>query len=82
MDVSGSRRVRARLQVTPVVVDGVMYVTAANAVWALDARTGRQVWHYSRPRTQGLVGDAGKRHQSRRRGARRSRVHVRPITRT
>jgi PQQ-dependent dehydrogenase (methanol/ethanol family) len=45
------------LQVTPVVVDGVMYVTAVNAVWALDARTGRQVWHYSRPRTQGLVGD-------------------------
>jgi alcohol dehydrogenase (cytochrome c) len=46
------------LQVTPVVVDGLMYVTAVNAVWALDARTGRQVWHYSRPRTQGLVGDA------------------------
>ena len=46
------------LQVTPVVVDGLMYVTAVNAVWALDARTGRQVWHYSRPRTQGLVGDS------------------------
>ena len=45
------------LQGTPVVVDGLMYVTAANAVWALDARTGRQVWHYSRPRTPGLVGD-------------------------
>ena len=48
---------RGALQVTPVVVDGLMYVTAANAVWALDARTGRQVWHYSRPRTSGLVGD-------------------------
>jgi len=48
---------QAALQVTPVVVDGLMYVTAANAVWALDARTGRQVWHYSRPRTKGLVGD-------------------------
>jgi alcohol dehydrogenase (cytochrome c) len=45
------------LQVTPVVADGLMYVTAANAAWALDARTGRLVWHYSRPRTQGLVGD-------------------------
>jgi PQQ-dependent dehydrogenase (methanol/ethanol family) len=45
------------LQVTPVVVDGLMYVTAVNAVFALDARTGRQVWQYSRPRTQGLVGD-------------------------
>ena len=48
---------RGALQGTPVVVDGLMYVTAANAVWALDARTGRQVWHYSRPRTSGLVGD-------------------------
>ena len=46
------------LQVTPVVVDGLMYVTAVNAVWALDARTGRQVWHYNRPRTPGLVGDS------------------------
>jgi alcohol dehydrogenase (cytochrome c) len=46
------------LQVTPVVVDGLMYVTAPNAVSALDARTGRQVWQYTRPRTPGLVGDA------------------------
>jgi alcohol dehydrogenase (cytochrome c) len=45
------------LQVTPVVTGGLMYVTAVNAVWALDARTGRQVWQYSRPRTKGLVGD-------------------------
>jgi PQQ-dependent dehydrogenase (methanol/ethanol family) len=46
------------LQVTPVVVQGLMYVTAANNVWALDARTGQEVWHFSRARTQGLVGDA------------------------
>jgi alcohol dehydrogenase (cytochrome c) len=46
------------LEVTPVVVDGMMYVTAANQVWALDARTGRQIWHYGRPRTPGLIGDA------------------------
>jgi alcohol dehydrogenase (cytochrome c) len=43
---------------TPVVVDGVMYVTAVNEAYALDARTGRQIWHYSRPRTPGLAGDA------------------------
>jgi alcohol dehydrogenase (cytochrome c) len=48
-----------RLEVTPVVVDGVMYVTAANQAWALDARTGRQIWHYSRPLTEGVIGDAG-----------------------
>ncbi len=47
-----------RLEVTPVVVDGVMYVTSANEAYALDARSGRQIWHYRRPRTKGLVGDA------------------------
>jgi alcohol dehydrogenase (cytochrome c) len=46
------------LEVTPVVVDGVMYVTRANEVFALDARTGVLIWHYSRPRTKGIVGDA------------------------
>ncbi len=47
------------LRTTPVVVDGVMYVTAPNEVWALDARSGRQIWHYGRPRTPGVIGDAG-----------------------
>src|SRR5258708_4839832 len=37
------------LEVTPVVANGVMYVTAANPAWALDARSGRQILHYSRP---------------------------------
>ncbi len=32
---------------TPLVVDGVMYVsTAWSKVYALDARTGRELWHY------------------------------------
>jgi len=48
----------SRLQVTPVVVDGVMYVTIANECYALDAGTGREIWHYQRPRTKGLVGNA------------------------
>jgi alcohol dehydrogenase (cytochrome c) len=47
-----------RLETTPIVVDGIMYVTAANEAFALDARTGRQIWHYSRALTPGLVGDA------------------------
>jgi len=46
------------LEVTPVVVDGVMYVTNVNAAWALDAATGRQIWRYERPRSKGLSGDA------------------------
>jgi len=46
------------LEVTPVVVDGVMYVTNVNAAWAIDAATGRQIWRFERPRSQGLSGDA------------------------
>ena len=42
---------------TPVVIAGVMYVTAANQVYALDAATGREIWRYSQPRTEDLVGD-------------------------
>jgi alcohol dehydrogenase (cytochrome c) len=46
------------LQGTPVVVDGVMYVTAANQCYALDAGSGRIIWHFERPRTQRLIGNA------------------------
>jgi alcohol dehydrogenase (cytochrome c) len=46
------------LEVTPVVAGGVMYVTSVNEAVALDARSGREIWHYSRPRTPGLAGDA------------------------
>jgi alcohol dehydrogenase (cytochrome c) len=50
----------AQGQVTPVVVDGVMYVSAANDLYALDAGSGRQIWNYRRPRTRGLVGVAAR----------------------
>ncbi len=46
------------LEATPVVIRGVMFVTSANDVFALDARTGRQLWHYSRPVSSGLLDDA------------------------
>ena len=45
-----------RLEVTPVVVNGMMYVTSANDAFALDARTGRVVWHHQRPISSGLAG--------------------------
>jgi alcohol dehydrogenase (cytochrome c) len=47
-----------RLQVTPSVVGGVMYVAGANECYALDAGSGRQIWHYRRPKTRGAAGDA------------------------
>ncbi len=48
----------ARMEGTPIVVGGLMYVTIANECWALDAGTGREIWHFQRPRTRGLVGNA------------------------
>jgi PQQ-dependent dehydrogenase (methanol/ethanol family) len=46
------------LEVTPLAADGVLYVTGPNQVFALDALTGSPLWHYSRPASTGMVGDA------------------------
>ena len=36
-----------KFETTPLVVDGVIYATGAlNYAWAIDARTGRQLWRY------------------------------------
>lgn len=48
----------SNLQTTPVVSEGVMYVTSANEVYALDAGSGREIWRYQRARTRGLIGNA------------------------
>jgi alcohol dehydrogenase (cytochrome c) len=50
------------LEGTPIVANGLMFITAANDAIAVDARTGRPVWHYSRPITEGLVDDASSHH--------------------
>src|SRR5579883_629568 len=40
--------VKESLETSPIVVDGVMYVTTSfSHVYALDAKTGQQLWHYS-----------------------------------
>jgi len=39
-----------------------MYVTSANNAWALDARTGRIIWHHERPVSTGLLDDAAAHH--------------------
>ena len=48
------------LQTSPIVHDGVMYVTNTNAVYALDARSGRLIWSYADPRAE-LQGAAPNR---------------------
>ena len=49
-----------RLEVTPVVLNGIMFVTAANDAFALDARTGRVIWHHAWPISEGLIDDASR----------------------
>ncbi len=50
------------LEVTPLVINGVMYVTSGNNGFALDARTGRILWQRKRPLTRGLIEDASQHH--------------------
>lgn len=46
-EVVNRGRVHHRLEATPVVVDGVMYTSAAwGVVYALNAATGRQLWRF------------------------------------
>ncbi len=45
---------------TPIVIDGVMYLTVPDHVWAIDARTGRQIWHHAWATKGGIhIGNRG-----------------------
>ena len=45
---------------TPLMVNGVLYVTLPDHVWAVDARTGREIWHFAWPSTGGIhIGNRG-----------------------
>ncbi len=35
------------IKATPLVVNGVMYFSVPDKVWAIDARTGREIWNYT-----------------------------------
>lgn len=45
------------LETVPLAVGGILYVTGPNQVFAVDGRSGQQIWAYGRPRTPGLVSD-------------------------
>jgi alcohol dehydrogenase (cytochrome c) len=36
-------------EVSPIVIDGIIYISGPNTAAALDARTGRNLWEWSRP---------------------------------
>ena len=63
------------LESVPIVVDGIMYVTGPNQAFALDARTGRQFWQYSRPRTTRSGVGRVVRNKSRSRDSRRQGLY-------
>ncbi len=43
----------AQIKSSPLLVDGILYFTVPDNVWAVDARSGHMIWHYQRPSTQG-----------------------------
>jgi len=42
----GLPSVPANIKGTPLMVNGTLYVTTPDNVWAMDARDGRELWHY------------------------------------
>jgi alcohol dehydrogenase (cytochrome c) len=42
---SGNQNIKA----SPILVDGILYITAPDNIWAIDARTAKEIWHYTHP---------------------------------
>lgn len=49
----------AGIKSTPLMVNGILYFTVPDNVWAADARTGRIIWHYYRESVGGHIGNRG-----------------------
>ena len=49
-----------QIKATPILVDGIIYITTPDNLWAIDARFGRQIWRYSYPANDGFhIGHRG-----------------------
>jgi len=49
-----------QIKASPLLVDGVLYITVTDNVWAVDARSGHQLWHYAYPPNKGFhIGSRG-----------------------
>lgn len=46
VETGGNSPFGASIKGTPLLVNGVLYVTMPDHAWALDARTGRELWHF------------------------------------
>jgi len=50
----------APIKSSPLLVDGILYFTVPDNIWAVDARSGHQIWHYNKPTSQGEhIGNRG-----------------------
>lgn len=50
----------APIKATPILANGVIYLTMPDNMWAIDARTGRQIWRYTYPQNAGFhIGHRG-----------------------
>jgi alcohol dehydrogenase (cytochrome c) len=50
----------AQIKATPILANGVVYLTAPDNVWAIDVRSGRQIWRYTYPMNDGFrIGHRG-----------------------
>jgi len=43
----------AQIKSSPLLVDGILYFTVPDNVWAVDARSGHMLWHFNHPTTEG-----------------------------
>ena len=50
----------APIKSSPLLVDGVLYFTVPDNIWAVDARSGHVIWRYNKPTSQGEhIGNRG-----------------------
>jgi alcohol dehydrogenase (cytochrome c) len=55
-DTGGNQAIKA----SPILVDGVLFLTTPDNLWAIDARTGVERWHYQHPRNNAFhIGHRG-----------------------
>jgi alcohol dehydrogenase (cytochrome c) len=43
----------AQIKSSPLLVDGILYFTVPDNIWAVDARSGHMLWHFNHPTTEG-----------------------------
>ena len=53
-------RQNPQIKASPIVADGKLYITTPDNLWAVDTRTGAELWHYENPRNNAFhIGHRG-----------------------